>query len=292
MSKVMGPAQETEHGTAPTFVDLNGWTKPGFLGQVYSAYRPDGDGRSNLSLNRSVTSNRLDDRTSLRNDLDRMSRTIDARGDMTAVDSFTERAVGIITSGKLAAALDPQKEDRKVREAYGLEGGSGRRSRDTGNFLVARRLIEAGCRCVSFSWGGWDTHGQNFESMRKQLPSLSQGLTALIRDLDQRGRLDDTIILMSGEFGRTPRINSGAGRDHWPQAAFFFVAGGGFHHGQVIGSTNPRGERPQDRPCKLQHVFHTVYHQLGIDANTVQLTDPNGRPQYILEERELLKELV
>jgi len=142
------------------------------------------------------------------------------------------------------------------------------------------------------TWGGWDTHGNNFNAMRGKLPPISRKLTALIEDLQVRGLLDDTIIMMSGEFGRTPRINGGKGRDHWPSAAFFFIAGGGFKHGQVIGSTNSKGERPKDNPVTLQSIFHTLYHQLGIDCNTMVLTDPNGRPQYLVDDRKLITELV
>lgn len=287
MSRMMGASQITPYGSAPTFVDLTGWTKPGFLGQVHSGYRPDGTGRSNLELNRSVSVDRLDDRRQLLAGLDNLNREADGTGMMNALDSFNERAVGIITSGKLYDALDTQREDPRLLDKYGI----GMR-RDMDRFLVARRLITSGVRCVSFSWGGWDTHGQNFNTMRKQLPALSRGLTALIQDLDAHGRLEDTLIMMSGEFGRTPRINGGAGRDHWPRAAFFFLAGGGMNHGQAIGATNRLGEQPQDRPVHLQHVFHTLYHWLGIDANTMTLQDPNGRPQYLVEKRELITELI
>ncbi|MBW3542546.1 MAG: DUF1501 domain-containing protein [Planctomycetes bacterium] len=287
MSRVLGPAQSTRHGTAPTHVDLTGWTRPGFLGQVHDGYQPDGVGRNNLKLNSSVSVSRLDDRRSLLGGLDRLRQNVDATGMMSAIDSFSERAVGIITSGKLYDALDTSREDPRNVERYGIN-----ERRDLDRFLISRRLIDAGVRCVSFSWGGWDTHGNNFGSMRQQLPPLSRALAALIEDLDAHGRLDDTIIMMSGEFGRTPRINGGAGRDHWPRAAFFFLAGGGMRHGQAIGSTNSRGEVPQDRPVHLQHVFHTLYHALGIDADTLTLTDPNGRPQYLVEERDLIRELV
>lgn len=290
MSKVWGPAQHTSYGSAPTFVDLSNWTRPGYLGQMHAAFRPDGTGRANLEINRATTVERLDDRRTLLNGLDRIRRNVDSSGMMTAIDSFTDRAVGLVTSGELAKALDYKKEDEKSLDRYGL-GKQGRR-RSTESFLVARRLVEAGVRCVSFSWGGWDTHGENFKSMRDQLPPLSKALSALILDLEERGRLDDTIIMMSGEFGRTPRVNMGAGRDHWPQAAFFFIAGGGMRHGQAIGSTNARGEVPLDRPLSLQNVFHTVYHKLGIDTNTISLTDPNGRPQYLVDDRDLVRELV
>lgn len=287
MSKVYGAAQTTERGTAPTFVDLSGSTRPGFLGQVNAAYRPDSTGRANLILNQSITRNRLSDRQSLLSGFDNLRRDIDGSGMMNALDSFTERAVGIVTSGEIASALDISQEDPRRVARYGYH-----ERRDTGSFITARRLIQAGVRCVSFSWGGWDTHSQNFVTLGKQLPALDKAMSALIEDLDAHGQLDDTIIMMSGEFGRTPRVNGTAGRDHWPQASSFFLAGGGFKHGQFIGSTNARGERPQDRPVDLQHVFTTVYKQLGIDPEVVTLTDPNGRPQYLMENRSLISELV
>ena len=287
MSKLMGPAQETAHGIAPTCVDLTGWTKPGFLGQTHDAYRPDGTGRGNLMLNRSVTVSRLDDRKNLLSSLDTLNRQADKSGMMDALDSFNQRAVGIITSGELYRSLETSNEDPRLLDRYGVT-----ERRDMDRFLIARRLVTAGVRNVSFSWGGWDTHGNNFDTMRKQLPALSKGLTALIQDLDAHGRLEDTVILMSGEFGRTPRINGGAGRDHWPAANFFFVAGGGLQHGQVIGATNRLGERPQDRPVHLQNVFATLYHWLGIDPTVAHLEDPNGRPQYLVDHRQIIQEMV
>ena len=209
---------------------------------------------------------------------------------MTAMDSFTERAVSIVTSGEMAKALDLRNEDPRTLDRYGATANTPYGSMQ--NFVLARRLIQSGDRCVGLSWGGWDTHGNNFNHLRGQLPPLDTAFAALIEDLDAHGLLDDTLILMSGEFGRTPRVNGTAGRDHWPRASFFFLAGGGLRHGQMIGTTNRNGEYPVERPIHLQNVFHTVYHALGIDANTTTLTDANGRPQYLADERELIRELV
>ena len=287
MSKLWGPSQTTATGTAPTFVDLTGWTKTGFTGQINAGFRPDGEGRQNLSLNQKVSLSRLDNRKALLGGLDRLQRNVDQSGMLTAIDSYTERAVGIVTSGELAKAMDLRQEDPRQLERYGANNGN-----ENQRFVLARRLIQSGARCVSFSWGGWDTHGDNFVTMRRQLPPLDQGLAALIDDLDAHGLLESTIIMMSGEFGRTPRINNTAGRDHWARASFFFLAGGGLRHGQMIGATSRNGEEPIERPIHIQNVFHTIYHQLGIDSNTVTLTDPNGRPQYLVEDRNLITELL
>ncbi|WP_010588249.1 DUF1501 domain-containing protein [Schlesneria paludicola] len=287
MSRLWGPSQTTEHGTAPTFVDLTGWTRSGFTGQINAGYRPDAQGRQNLSLNQNVSLERLDDRRALLEGLDRMQRSVDNSGMLSAIDSYTERAVGIVTSGQLAKALDIRQEDPRVVDRFAAKNNLG-----NDRFLLASRLIQAGVRCVSFSWGGWDTHGNNFVQMRRLVPALDQGMSALINDLEAHGALDNTIIMMSGEFGRTPRVNKTAGRDHWPRASFFFLAGGGLRHGQAIGATSKNGEEPIERPVHLQHVFHTVYQQLGIDPNTVVLNDPNGRPQYLLENRQVISELL
>lgn len=286
MSKVYGSTQ----GTAPTAVALSGFTNHGYLPQIYRDYRPDGEGRANLKLQGNMTIDRLSDRKSLLAGLDRIKREVDTTGSMVALDSFTERAMTVITSGTLANALSTEQEDPRLIDRYGmrLDNSYGQNR----SFLLARRLVEAGVRVVSLSWGGWDTHGQNFQSMRQQLPALDVGLSALFEDLQSRGMLKDTMVMMSGEFGRTPRINSGAGRDHWAPASFFFLGGGGLKTGQVIGSTNRLGERPQDRPVHLQQIFATVYKNLGIDVEYTTLADPNGRPQYLVEQRELIKELI
>lgn len=285
MSRVLGPASESAAGVAPTSVDLTGWTKPGFLGQVHSAYRPDGAQR-NLQLGERMTEARFSDRQGLLGSLDTLRRDVDRTGAIEAMDSFSQRAAGIITSGRIAAALDLRKEPAETIDRYGAK-----KQRENERFILARRLIEAGVRNVSFSWGGWDTHSQNFQAMRRQLPPLDIALSALIDDLQSAGRLSDTIIMMSGEFGRTPRINGGAGRDHWPQASFFMLAGGGLKTGQAIGATSRNGERAIERPVHLQQVFATVYRQLGIDPDTI-LTDNNGRPQFLGDQRQVISELV
>jgi hypothetical protein len=287
ISKLWGTSQVTQRGAVPTFVDITRWTSDGFLGKSYAGYRPDGEARQNLKLNGGVTLDRLGDRKHLLENLDGLRRDADHTGMMKAMDSFTQRAVNLVTSGELAKALDLAKEDPRNRDRYGVEQHG-----ENHRFLMARRLISAGVRCVAFSWGSWDTHGQNFQILRNQLPPLDQALSALIDDLDAHGQLESTIIVMSGEFGRTPRVNGGAGRDHWPAASSFFLAGGGMRHGQAIGSTNRLGEVPKERPYHIQNVFHTVYKTLGIDADSVTITDSNGRPQYLVDHRDEVRELI
>jgi hypothetical protein len=287
LGSVVAKLQGATNGSVPAFFDLTGHTHHGFIGPTYSAFRPDGQGRANLTLN-GMTADRLTSRAKLLSELDRVRRDMDSRGMMGAIDEFNQRAIGVITSAKVAEALKVEKEDEKLRERYGLSRRDGENSR----FLLARRLIETGARVVSFSWGGWDTHGDNFTSLKRMLPKLDVGLSALIEDLDQRGMLQDTAVVMWGEFGRTPRVNNTAGRDHWARASAAFVAGGGMKSGQVIGSTNRYAEAPQDRPVHLHEVFATFYSLLGIDPKTTTLLDHNGRPQYLVSQPNPIAELV
>ena len=276
VSRLLGP---TGSGS-PCYIAYNDGPE-GFLGPVYKPYRPQG---GDLRLVGGMDESRLSTRTNLLTSLDRIRRNVDASGKMEALDSFTQRAVGVVTSGKVADALDLNKEDAKVRERYGNDDGR--------MFLTARRLIEAGVRVVTFDWGGWDTHGDNFNQLRRQLPKLDQAMSALLKDLGDSGLDKDVTVMMWGEFGRTPRVNGGAGRDHWSRVAMGFMAGGGMRTGQAIGSTTAYAEEAKDRPVHLQEVFATLYHNLGIDVERTQLIDPAGRPQYLLELRKPIAELV
>jgi uncharacterized protein (DUF1501 family) len=197
------------------------------------------------------------------------------------MDAYTEKAIEMVTAGVVRTALDLTKEDAKVRERYkGVE-----------QFLTARRLVEAGVGCVTLSIGSWDTHGQNFQTLKRQLPQVDKGVANLIQDLHDRGLADDVVTVMWGEFGRTPKINNNAGRDHWPPVMSALIAGGGLKMGQAVGASTARGERPKDRPLSVPNVLSTIYRQLGIDP---AMTFPNnaGRPMYILDDREPVRELL
>jgi uncharacterized protein (DUF1501 family) len=159
-------------------------------------------------------------------------------------------------------------------------------------FLRARRLVEAGVRVVTFDWGGWDTHNDNFNQLRKQLPKLDRAMSSLISDLHERGMQDDVTIVMWGEFGRTPRVNNSAGRDHWSRLSHAFISGGGLKMGQVIGTSTANAEDAKDRPVHLQEVFATLYHTLGLNVKDITLQDPNGRPQFLVDHRKAIDELV
>ncbi len=161
------------------------------------------------------------------------------------------------------------------------------------HFLVARRLVEAGARCVTLAFSRWDHHGDNFGALRQDLPLLDQGLTALIDDIHQRGLDKDVSVVVWGEFGRTPTINKDAGRDHWPNVSCGLLFGGGMRTGQVIGSTDRLGGEAKDRPLKFGDVFATLYQNLGIDPTTTTINDLTGRPQYLVDHGyQPLKEVV
>jgi hypothetical protein len=299
-TKVLGPADPS----IPPFVGLSGpmghrpWSDsgtPGFLGPSYGAFKPDGPGLENLRL-QGVTTNEFADRRKLLLSLDKMRRDIDASGMMTGMDVFNQRAMDVLTSSRLLEALDITKEPQAVRERYGdgkpynFQADGGPTAND--QLLIARRLVEVGVRCVTLTYGRWDSHSKNFDLIRDHGPKLDQGLSALIDDLDRRGLLQDTTVIVWGEFGRTPRINKDGGRDHWPQVSCALLAGGGIRAGQVIGATNRLGEYAKERPVDFQEIFATLYANLGIDPRTTVLEDPSGRPQYLLDKRQPIAELV
>ncbi len=188
----------------------------------------------------------------------------------------------MVASGATRRALDLTQEDPRVRDRYrGIEP-----------FLTARRLVESGVGCVTLAFGGWDTHERNFETLRRQLPDLDRGIANLVNDLVDRGLFDDTVVVVWGEFGRTPRVNGNmGGRDHWSPVMSAMVAGGGMRMGQAIGASSPRGEIPHSRRVTASQVLSTLYRAIGIDPS-MTFPNNNGRPMYILDDREPITELL
>jgi len=270
----------------PPFVSLRGMapgTEPGFLGVAHRPFTPDGAGLENLRLPGSVDGARVSDRRSLLASFDNVRRELDSTGTMKGLDSFQTRAFDMVASGEVRKALDLSREDPRVRDRYkGVE-----------QFLTARRLVEAGVGCVTLSYGGWDTHSENFKTLRRQLPELDRGVANLIQDLHDRGMENDVVTVMWGEFGRTPKVGDSTpdGRGHWPPAMSALIAGGGLKMGQAIGTTNPRGEVPKDRPYRVPQVLSTIYHALGINPAET-FPSGTGRPMYILDDRDPVVELL
>lgn len=312
---------------APAFVDLmqgrplvRNSARPGFLGPSYQPFRPDishlfarqlepgmqkelarlGTNHSvSLKLDSAINIDRLTERTALLTRFDSFRREVDASGTMDAMDRFTQQAVGILTSGRLADALDFNREVPRVLDCYTLratEGAANYTSEGPGSarkFLLARRLIDAGVRCVSLSISDFDTHSDNFPRLRHLLPIVDHGLSSLVTDLHERGQLDDVLIVVWGEFGRTPRIDpKTGGRHHWPQVGPAILAGGGLRGGTVVGETDRTASEAASRPVHYKDVFATVYHHLGIDPHRTALTDPQGRPQHLLDEGQPIRELI
>lgn len=248
-----------------------------------------------MSLN-GITVDRLADRRALLTSFDSFRRDVDSSGLMEGIDAFRQQAFGVLTSSRLLDALDLSKEDERLRERYGK--GDAKVHGDAApmlneQFLVARRLVEAGARVVTVAYGFWDYHGNNFKNARADLPMLDQGVTALVEDLHQRGLDKDVSVIVWGEFGRTPTINKDAGRDHWPRVSCAVLAGGGMKTGQVIGATDRLGGEPSERPVTFGEVFATLYHNLGIDVNKVTVPDFSGRPQFLVPDgAQPMRELV
>ncbi|HEX7449618.1 MAG TPA: DUF1501 domain-containing protein [Pirellulales bacterium] len=288
-----------------------------YLGPAYEPFIVGGDLSApefrvpNIGLASAAQAGRLDERISLRKRFDRLRREIDQRGEMNALDAFESQAWQMLTGSEARAAFDLSREDQATRERYGMNSWGQQ-------CLMARRLVEAGVDLVTTQLGGplcgrvnnWDDHAVNhhvFEAMRFRAPAFDQAVAALIEDLHQRGLTERVLLIVSGEFGRTPKISyaastgagaaSGAagvvqpGRDHWPGATSILFSGGSVSPGQVIGATDARGEQVIDRRVSVGDFLATVYRHLGIDAQRVAINNFAGRPVPILQEGRPIAEL-
>lgn len=269
---------------------------PGFTGHQHTPFTLEGDVKSDLVLN-GIDLARLDDRRGLLAALGRVQNRVNVDG----LDAYQQQAFGLLTSSRLLEAMDLEREDPKVRERYGevqpTDASFGGAPQSPQHMLLARRLVEAGVRCVTIAFGAWDWHANregNIEHLsKKYLPVFDHAMATLISDLDERGLLERVSIVVWGEFGRTPRINAKGGRDHWPGTQSVLLAGGGIRGGRIIGETDPHGGVPADRPVHVQEVFATLYRCLGMDVNTVKIPDLSGRPQYLVDaDRQPIGELL
>lgn len=242
----------------------------------------------NLSLAKGTDLTRLEHRLGLLRDLDHLPRALDANGAMAGLDEFNRQAVEILAHDATRKAFDMSQETPELRRRYGDSSFAQR-------LVLARRLAEAGVNftLVNFSDNqNWDTHNDNFRTLKNtRLPELDQAVSTLLDDLDDRGLLDTTLVALFGEFGRTPKINATAGRDHWSNVFSVMLTGGGLKRGQVIGTSSPNGENPQQRPVHFNEILATIYHQLGIPTDRAFL-DPFGRPIPILDHGHPLPELL
>ncbi len=291
VAKMKGP---NEPGL-PAYVTLPNRTpfsRAAYLGAECNPFTPDSDPNQdsfqvrNLKLPGRVSPERLDRRRNLLGQLDQVRRDLDTKGDITGIDKFYRDAMEMVTSDKAQQAFNLKDEDPKLRDKYGRH--------DLGqSCLLARRLVEAGVTFVTVqTGGGWDTHGDNFNQLKNNLlPKYDRALTALVQDIHERGLDKDVLVISYGEFGRTPRINPGAGRDHWPGAMSVVFSGGGLQMGQVIGATSDKAEYPTEKPYTPGSVLATMYHALGIDHKHV-FFDQARRPMPILAEGKPIAELV
>lgn len=278
----------------PPYVAVPSATEYGGTGYLGSQFGPFGIGSDparsgyqvrDLMLPPGVDDRRFTTRREIRGVVDEHFRYQSGKAEaLGAMDEFYQRAYALISSPAAREAFDINKESAATRAKYGTSEAGPR-------FLLARRLVEAGVRFVTVSYGGWDHHAGIQNAMSRQAPGLDTALAGLIRDLSDRGLLDSTIVLVTSEFGRTPKINASAGRDHFPRVFSLAVAGGGFKKGLVYGSSNSTASEPEENPVRVEDVLTTVYHQLGINADK-ELMSPGNRPIEIIDGGEVVKDLV
>jgi hypothetical protein len=268
----------------------NEFAGTGYLSSSFSGFSLGSDPASDsfqvrdLRLPGGVDDSRFSKRRNMLNTVNDYFATKEKSDSLDAVDSFYDRAYSLISSEKARDAFDINKEDGAVRDKYGRNTAGAR-------MLLARRLIEAGTRFVSLTYGGWDMHNNIENSMKGQLPAFDQGFAALIEDLEQRGLLDSTLVCVASEFGRTPKINATAGRDHWPKVFSVVMAGGGIKKGIVHGSSNATASEPEDNPLTVKDWATTIYDRLGIVSDK-ELMAPGDRPIEIVDGGKTVQELI
>jgi hypothetical protein len=266
-----------------------------FLGAQHNPFQPGGDPNApnyrvnNFNLAAGLTVPRLEDRRSLVRHFDSARRLLDDLADVQAMDRFEQEAFDFISGQRARRAFDIGSEDPKLRDRYGRHNWGQ-------STLLARRLVEAGSTFVTVHFGGWDHHWNLKAGMEAYLPIVDSAVSALFEDLEDRGLLETTLVVLCGEFSRTPKMNNGAGqgtpgRDHWGEAMFCLMGGGGVKGGQIVGSTDRLGQRPHTRPLTPANIHATIYQVLGIDPK-LQLLDPSGRPVSVLDDPTPIQELL
>ncbi|MBC8324540.1 MAG: DUF1501 domain-containing protein [Verrucomicrobia subdivision 3 bacterium] len=286
VSHEFGPRKNLPPYVAIPSQSRNGGT--GYLGSAYGPFSLGADpGNANfrvrdLALPNGIDASRFSKRRDMRSIVDGHFSALEKSDALAGMDSFYQRAYAMISSPEARDAFDLNKEPAKLRDEYGRNTAGGR-------FLLARRLVESGVRMVSTTYGGWDHHSNIAAANGGQMPAFDQAFAALIRDLDTRGMLDETLVLVTSEFGRTPKINATAGRDHWPKVFSVVMAGGGVKGGYIHGMSDPTGAEPEEDPVHVPDWAATVYSLIGIDPQR-RLVGPGNRPMPINYDGEILKE--
>ena len=280
--------------------------RPGYFGANYvgiqhNPFETDGDPNAanfqvnNIQIPADLSIARLQDRQGLSRTFDKLRRDLDSRGTVAAVDRFDQQAFDLVTGAAARKAFDINSEDPRLRDKYGRHNWGQ-------STLLARRLVEAGSTVVTVHYGGWDHHWDLKSGMERYLPMVDQAVSALFDDLTTRGLYDNVLVMLCGEFSRTPRMNNGGnggpplskgtpGRDHWGNAMFCLLGGGGVQGGRIVGSTNSRGEVPKDHPLKPADIHHTMFHVLGVDPS-INFINHAGRPIAALEPGKVIQELL
>ncbi len=291
VAKELGP-----RGAVPPYIAIPSMPKSGgaaYLGATASPFLIDADPSApdfrvrDLQLALAVDAHRLDNRRGLVAQLDRYQRSMELQANRRAeaLNAYYQNAFDLVTRPEAKKAFDINREDPRVRDAYGRHSLGQ-------SCLMARRLIEAGARFVTVEHGNWDTHQQNFVSLKDNLlPQFDRAIAALVQDLDDRGLLDSTLVIPTGEFGRTPTINKDAGRDHWPNAMTIPMAGGGVQTGIVYGASDPRAQAPASEPLGPEDLAATIYHLMGVDYSK-SYYGPLGRPLPILDKGRPIHEIL